>query len=72
MQSHLKTIQWASITALALFVATLMASSYLFAVGVLISSFVIGVAYLIGISEFEAPSAHLGGGHGHATVTARD
>ena len=58
MQSHPKTIQWASITALALFVAALMASSYLLAFGVLIFSFVIGTAYLIGVSSFEEPPAH--------------
>lgn len=58
MQTHLKTIQWASITAVALFAASIMAGSYLLALGVLMFSFVVGVAYLIGVSDLEHPPAH--------------
>ena len=70
MQTHLKTIQWASITAVALFAASIMTSNYLLALGVLMFSFVIGVAYLIAVSEFEKPPAHPR--RTQATAAARD
>jgi hypothetical protein len=66
----LKSIQWGSVAALALLMTSLMAGSYLLAFGVLISAFVVGVAYLIAVSEFEGQSVHPR--RAHVTSAARD
>jgi uncharacterized membrane protein len=53
MQTHLGMIQFGSVVAIALLVGALMIGSYLAAVSVLMSAFVLGCAYLIGAAEFE-------------------
>jgi hypothetical protein len=53
MREHWKAVQWASILAVTAFVVSVMAGKYALTYAVLVSAFVFGTAYLIGVARFK-------------------
>ncbi len=53
MQKHWKTLQWGAIFALAAFIAAIMMRSYAAVYAVLVSTLIIGGAYLIAVARFK-------------------